>query len=99
MRNTSIFFSVVLISIFDDNAHSSTVATQQPVTGQGTILGALQCMAPEQLDWNEADVRADIFAQYDEIPGLSHAPSLWEDCQAYTPFSTNTRNRRLVDAG
>jgi hypothetical protein len=73
MRNTSIFFSVVLISIFDDNAHSSTVATQQPVTGQGTILGALQCMAPEQLDWNEADVRADIFALDPWFTKSSHA--------------------------
>ena len=33
-----------------------------PLTGQGTILGTLQYMAPEQLEGREADSRTDIFA-------------------------------------
>ncbi len=32
------------------------------ITGEGTILGTLQYMAPEQLEAKEADVRTDIFA-------------------------------------
>jgi serine/threonine protein kinase len=32
------------------------------VTAQGTILGTLQYMSPEQLDGSEADARTDIFA-------------------------------------
>jgi Tol biopolymer transport system component/predicted Ser/Thr protein kinase len=33
-----------------------------PLTGEGTILGTLQYMAPEQLEGTEADARTDIFA-------------------------------------
>jgi serine/threonine protein kinase/Tol biopolymer transport system component len=33
-----------------------------PITGEGTILGTLQYMAPEQLDGRPADARSDIFA-------------------------------------
>ncbi len=32
------------------------------ITGEGTILGTLQYMAPEQLEAREADARTDIFA-------------------------------------
>jgi Tol biopolymer transport system component/tRNA A-37 threonylcarbamoyl transferase component Bud32 len=40
-----------------------TIATgAQPLTVEGTILGTLQYMAPEQLEGKEADARADIFA-------------------------------------
>ena len=38
----------------------STVAT--PLTAQGTILGTLQYMAPEQIEGRETDARTDIFA-------------------------------------
>jgi serine/threonine protein kinase len=38
-------------------------ATQSaPLTGQGTIFGTLQYMAPEQLEGKEADSRTDMFA-------------------------------------
>ena len=33
-----------------------------PLTAQGTILGTLHYMAPEQLEGNEADARSDIFS-------------------------------------
>ena len=40
-----------------------TVATAAaPLTAEGTILGTLQYMAPEQLEGKEADARSDIFA-------------------------------------
>jgi serine/threonine protein kinase len=34
----------------------------QPLTVEGTLLGTLQYMAPEQLEGKEADARSDIFA-------------------------------------
>jgi eukaryotic-like serine/threonine-protein kinase len=38
-------------------------ATQtMPLTGDGSILGTLQYMSPEQLEGKEADARSDIFA-------------------------------------
>ncbi len=41
----------------------SGMGTQQrPLTQEGTILGTLQYMAPEQLEAEEADARTDIFA-------------------------------------
>ena len=41
----------------------STMGThQRPLTQEGTILGTLQYMAPEQLEGDEADARTDIFA-------------------------------------
>jgi Tol biopolymer transport system component len=41
-------------------AYRETVA--EPLTGQDTLLGTLQYMAPEQLEGREADARSDIFA-------------------------------------
>jgi len=41
----------------------SALPTQEPdLTGEGTILGTLQYMAPEQLEGKKADARTDIFA-------------------------------------
>jgi eukaryotic-like serine/threonine-protein kinase len=37
-------------------------STQTMLTGEGSILGTLQYMAPEQIEGHEADARSDIFA-------------------------------------
>ncbi len=38
------------------------LATRAPETAQGTILGTVQYMAPEQVEGKEADARSDIWA-------------------------------------
>ena len=48
-------------------SHNAAVGVSAPtvsagLTGEGTILGTLQYMAPEQLEGREADTRSDIFA-------------------------------------
>jgi Tol biopolymer transport system component len=43
-------------------ATSPPVGTSAPLTAQGTILGTFQYMAPEQIEGQEADARADIWA-------------------------------------
>src|SRR5258706_4546273 len=45
------------------NAQLSELPTaNDPLTAQGTIIGTLQYMAPEQLEGKEVDARTDIFA-------------------------------------
>ncbi|MEW5797082.1 MAG: protein kinase [Candidatus Zixiibacteriota bacterium] len=40
----------------------SGITRTTPLTGEGTIIGTLQYMSPEQLEGREADARSDIFA-------------------------------------
>ncbi len=40
----------------------SSIATQDPMTARGAVLGTVPYMAPEQLEGKETDARTDIFA-------------------------------------
>jgi Tol biopolymer transport system component len=44
------------------SARATAMGTEPALTAQGTILGTLQYMAPEQLEGKEADARSDIWA-------------------------------------
>jgi serine/threonine-protein kinase len=43
-------------------ASFNTPDTRRPLTGQGTVVGTFQYMAPEQLSGQEADARSDLFS-------------------------------------
>ncbi|HYM05476.1 MAG TPA: protein kinase [Terriglobales bacterium] len=49
-----------------------------PLTAEGTILGTLQYMAPEQLEGKEADARTDIFALGEMIYEMSTGRKAFE---------------------
>jgi Tol biopolymer transport system component len=53
-----------LARIGEPVSFSGTIAptAEQPLTAEGTILGTLQYMSPEQLEGKEADTRSDIFS-------------------------------------
>ena len=56
-------FGLAKLKPADQVGGLSAMATQSAgLTGEGTILGTLQYMAPEQLEGKEADHRTDIFA-------------------------------------
>jgi eukaryotic-like serine/threonine-protein kinase len=40
----------------------STIVSDKPPTAEGTILGTIQYMSPEQVEGKDADARSDIFA-------------------------------------
>ena len=60
---------------FDDPAHDCS----NGLTAEGTILGTLQYISPEQLEGKQADVRTDMFAfgalAYEMITGRSAFPA------------------------
>ena len=51
-----------LIGASSPQAATVLPTEQKPLTAEGTIIGTLQYMAPEQLEGLEADARTDIFA-------------------------------------
>ena len=40
----------------------TAMPTETPLTGEGSLVGTIHYMSPEQLEGNEADARSDIFA-------------------------------------
>jgi len=46
----------------DREPDSADVVATKPLTAEGTVLGTLQYMSPEQIEGQEADARSDIFA-------------------------------------
>ena len=46
----------------ESGAALSSVATQEPMTARGAVLGTVPYMAPEQLEGKDTDARTDIFA-------------------------------------
>jgi len=56
-------FGLAKMSAAQSDAQVTALLTgTTPLTGQGTAVGTLQYMAPEQLEGAEADARSDIFA-------------------------------------
>src|SRR5437899_12318123 len=56
-------FGLAKQEVAPTNVQLSQLPTaNDPLTAQGTIIGTLQYMAPEQLEGKEADARTDIFA-------------------------------------
>jgi serine/threonine protein kinase len=56
-------FGLAKVRSVETVAGMTALPTQTtPLTGEGTILGTLQYMAPEQLEGVEADARSDIFS-------------------------------------
>jgi len=46
----------------DHEPASADIIATKPLTAEGTVLGTLQYMSPEQIEGQEADARSDIFA-------------------------------------
>jgi eukaryotic-like serine/threonine-protein kinase len=56
-------FGLAKVRAAETPAGMTALPTQTtPLTGEGTILGTLQYMAPEQLEGADADARTDLFA-------------------------------------
>jgi Tol biopolymer transport system component/predicted Ser/Thr protein kinase len=55
-------FGLAKAATFAAGVPAATMTGGGPVTAEGTILGTLQYMAPEQLEGQEADARSDIWA-------------------------------------
>jgi len=55
-------FGLAKVRTTGTTAGATALPTETALTGEGTLLGTLQYMAPEQLEGQEADARTDIFA-------------------------------------
>ncbi|MBA3295837.1 MAG: serine/threonine protein kinase [Acidobacteria bacterium] len=55
-------FGIAKAGAVKTSGRDTTVVQHDPVTGDGTILGTLHYMAPEQLKGLGADIRSDIFS-------------------------------------
>lgn len=55
-------FGLAKVRATEPAAGKTALPTETALTGEGTILGTLQYMSPEQLEGKEADARTDIFA-------------------------------------
>src|SRR5271154_7024895 len=51
-----------LAKVEHESGASGEVVATKPLTAEGTVLGTLQYMSPEQIEGQEADARSDIFA-------------------------------------
>jgi predicted Ser/Thr protein kinase len=51
-----------LAKVEHESGASADVVATKPLTAEGTVLGTLQYMSPEQIEGQEADARSDIFA-------------------------------------
>ncbi|HLJ74267.1 MAG TPA: protein kinase, partial [Thermoanaerobaculia bacterium] len=55
-------FGLAKSSAIEVTTDGATATEQKPITQEGTIIGTLRYMAPEQLQGDETDPRTDIFA-------------------------------------
>jgi serine/threonine protein kinase len=55
-------FGLAKVRATEAAAGKTALPTETALTSEGTILGTLQYMSPEQLEGKEADARTDIFA-------------------------------------
>jgi len=56
-------FGLAKMAMTDNDPESfSSLTLTSPLTAQGTIIGTMHYMSPEQLEGREADARSDIFA-------------------------------------
>src|SRR5262249_17802728 len=56
-------FGLAKVRVAKAAAEMTALPTETtPLTAEGTIIGTMQYMAPEQLEGKEADARTDIFA-------------------------------------
>jgi Tol biopolymer transport system component len=73
----------------------TALPTQAHLTQEGTILGTLQYMAPEQLEGKEADARTDIFALGDLLYEMATGKKAFSGASQASLISAIMRNDPL----